>query len=97
MPGLSSRGRIGIVKSRYADHDNDQVVKVGLVYLQPSVLVVTYYRHHDREPWNCLWMIRDDGIVMIGEIGGNLEAEAAHWYKQHSNKPVVGLSQARQL
>ena len=29
---------------------------------------------------------------MIGEIGGQLEAEAARWYKESgSNKPVVGF------
>src|SRR5690606_2808900 len=32
-----------------------------------------------------------EGVVMIGEIGGNLEAEAARWYKAHGTKPVVGF------
>ena len=33
-----------------------------------------------------------DAIVMIGEIGGNLEAEAAKWIKADGNrKPVVGF------
>ena len=32
-----------------------------------------------------------DGIVMIGEIGGQLEAEASMWIKEHGNKPVVGF------
>lgn len=33
-----------------------------------------------------------DAVVMIGEIGGNLEAEAAKWYKASgSKKPVVGF------
>lgn len=33
-----------------------------------------------------------EGIVMIGEIGGGLEAEAAHWIRANGNKkPVVGF------
>jgi succinyl-CoA synthetase alpha subunit len=32
-----------------------------------------------------------EGIVMIGEIGGNLEANAARWIKEHGTKPVVGF------
>lgn len=32
-----------------------------------------------------------DGIIMIGEIGGGMEAEAARWIKVSSKKPVVGF------
>jgi succinyl-CoA synthetase alpha subunit len=32
-----------------------------------------------------------EGIVMIGEIGGNLEAIAARWVKDNGTKPVVGF------
>ncbi len=32
-----------------------------------------------------------DGIVMIGEIGGQMEANAAEWIKEFGTKPVVGF------
>ncbi len=40
-------------------------------------------------------MFNDDpethGIIMIGEIGGNAEVEAARWIKAHCKKPVAGF------
>lgn len=32
-----------------------------------------------------------DAIVMIGEIGGTMEADAARWIKEHGTKPVIGF------
>src|SRR6185503_5124055 len=32
-----------------------------------------------------------EGVVLIGEIGGGMEAEAARWYKTNNKKPVVGF------
>ena len=34
---------------------------------------------------------KTDSIIMIGEIGGQLEADAAHWIKANGTKPVVGF------
>jgi succinyl-CoA synthetase alpha subunit len=31
------------------------------------------------------------GVVLIGEIGGSMEPDAARWYKEHGTKPVVGF------
>jgi succinyl-CoA synthetase alpha subunit len=40
-------------------------------------------------------MFNDDpdthGIIMIGEIGGSTEEEAAEWISQHCRKPVAGF------
>lgn len=32
-----------------------------------------------------------EAIILIGEIGGNMEADAAYWIKDHGKKPVVGF------
>ncbi len=32
-----------------------------------------------------------EGIIMIGEIGGSMEADASYWIKKYGEKPVVGF------
>jgi succinyl-CoA synthetase alpha subunit len=44
---------------------------------------------------DCLRLYNDDpgteGVIMIGEIGGNAEERAAAWIKSHMKKPVAGF------
>lgn len=47
-----------------------------------SHLDVVQLFNDDPETW---------GIIVIGEIGGNAEVEAARWIKQHCRKPVAGF------
>jgi succinyl-CoA synthetase alpha subunit len=32
-----------------------------------------------------------EGIILIGEIGGNMETDAAYWIEEHGTKPVVSF------
>jgi len=97
MPGfIFKKGRVGIVsKSGTLTYEAaDQVVKQGFgistaigIGGDPIIGTTT------KEAVELL--MNDDeteAIVMIGEIGGNLEAEAAQWIKADGNrKPVVGF------
>ena len=97
MPGfVFKKGRIGIVsKSGTLTYEAaDQVVKQGLgistaigIGGDPIIGTTT------KEAVELL--INDpetDAVVMIGEIGGQLEADAAKWYKASgSKKPVIGF------
>lgn len=96
MPGFVFKpGRIGIVsKSGTLTYEAaDQIVKAGLgvstaigIGGDPIIGTTT------KEAVELLMNDPDtDGIVMIGEIGGNLEALAAEWIKANGTKPVVGF------
>lgn len=97
MPGfVFKKGRIGIVsKSGTLTYEAaDQIVKAGLgistaIGIGGDPIIGTTTKEalelfiNDPET---------DAVVMIGEIGGGLEAEAARWYKASgSAKPVVGF------
>lgn len=97
MPGfVFKRGPIGIVsKSGTLTYEAaDQVVKAGLgittaIGIGGDPIIGTTTKE-------AVELFMNDpetaGIIMIGEIGGGLEAEAARWIKADGNrKPVVGF------
>lgn len=96
MPGfVFEKGTIGIVsKSGTLTYEAaDQVVKAGLgistaIGIGGDPIIGTTTRDAVELFMNDP---QTDGIVMIGEIGGNLEADAARWIKENANKPVVGF------
>lgn len=97
MPGFVFRkGNIGIIsKSGTLTYEAaDQVVKSGFgistaIGIGGDPIVGT-------STLDAIKLFMDDtdteGIVMIGEIGGNYEAEASKWIKESGNKkPVIGF------
>ena len=96
MPGfVFESGKIGVVsKSGTLTYEAaDQIVKAGMgistaigIGGDPIIGTTT------KEAVELLMNDSEtEGIVMIGEIGGQLEADAAHWVKEHGTKPVVGF------
>lgn len=96
MPGfIFKQGNIGIVsKSGTLTYEAaDQVAKAGLgvttaIGIGGDPIIGTPTKE-------AVELLMNDpnthGIVMIGEIGGSMEAEAAYWVKEHGTKPVVGF------
>lgn len=97
MPGfVFIKGRVGIVsKSGTLTYEAaDQVAKAGLgistaVGIGGDPIIGTTTKEAVELFMNDP---ATDAIVMIGEIGGGMEAEAARWIKANGNKkPVVGF------
>jgi succinyl-CoA synthetase alpha subunit len=96
MPGfVFKKGKIGIVsKSGTLTYEaSDQVAKAGLgistaVGIGGDPIIGTTTKEAVELLMNDPGT---DGIVMIGEIGGGMEAEAAKWIKANNKKPVVGF------
>jgi len=96
MPGfICKKGRIGVIsKSGTLTYEAiDQLVNVGLgqttaIGIGGDPIIGTTMK-------DCLELFEDDqetdGIIIIGEIGGQMEIEAARWAKNNVTKPIVGF------
>jgi succinyl-CoA synthetase, alpha subunit len=96
MPGfIHKKGSVGIIsRSGTLTYEAvDQVTKLGLgqstcigiggdPVIGTTTLDAVKLMMEDKET---------EAIVIIGEIGGNMESEAAEWIKEHGTKPVIGF------
>jgi succinyl-CoA synthetase alpha subunit len=96
MPGFVFKtGKVGVVsKSGTLTYEAaDQVVKAGLgittaIGIGGDPIIGTTTKDAVELLMNDS---ATDGIIMIGEIGGTMEADAAKWIKENGTKPVVGF------
>ena len=96
MPGfICKKGNIGVVsKSGTLTYEAiDQLVNAELgqttaIGIGGDPIIGTTMK-------DCLKLFEDDseteGVVIIGEIGGQMEIEAAHWAKKNMSKPIAGF------
>jgi len=96
MPGfIHKKGSIGIIsRSGTLTYEAvDQVTKMGLG--QSTCIGIGGDPIVGTTILDAVKLLMDDSgteaIVVIGEIGGNMETEAAEWIKEHGTKPVIGF------